>query len=381
MSKIEKLTKEQELYLVEFRQRWLDIGLCTDPADFETAEKQITFFYERLGKKKPMFFKFSSPLTCELGCHALDYILKNPKDFFGVNLRANLGANLRDNLWDNLGDNLKDNLRANLGANIGDNLGANLGENLWDNLKDNLWDNLKDNLKDNLRANLGENLWVKKTFFVNTNLWGQQDAPWIALYKFCADIGIKYKDDEVKLLNAWGALSESACWWMPYENICIISDRPSFISKDDAGRLHNETRKAVEFRDTYGLYMWHGVNVPDEWITDKAKLTPEIALKWPNVEQRRAACEILGWANVLEHPSLNPKVIDEDQPHIGTLIQVDLPDAPGQWFIKYQCGTGRWFAESVNDKKFNTALKANAGGNGWREGFGDPENFIPFIRT
>ena len=92
-------------------------------------------------------------------------------------------------------------------------------------------------------------------------------------------------------------------------------------------------------------------------------------------------CEIIGWDKVLEDDSLNPVIIDEDQPHIGKLIQVDLPDAPQQWFLKFQCGTGRVFAEPVNDKSFDTALKANAGGNGWRPGMGDPDNFIPFVRT
>jgi len=137
---------------------------------------------------------------------------------------------------------------------------------------------------------------------------------------------------------------------------------------------------SVKFRDGWGIYSWNGTPIPSEWIEQKEKLTPQIALNWENVEQRRAACEILKWENVLEHPSLNSRVIDEDLPHIGKLIEVDLPDAPKQWFLKYQCGTGRFFAEPVNDKSFNTALKANAGGNGWR-GHGDPESYIPFIRS
>ena len=99
-----------------------------------------------------------------------------------------------------------------------------------------------------------------------------------------------------------------------------------------------------------------------------------------NLPQRRAACEILGWAAVLESPELHPRIVDKDEPYIGTLIEIDLPDAPKQWFLKYRCGTGRWFAEAVNNKEFDTALKANAGGNGWR-GQGDPLSFIPFIRT
>lgn len=160
----------------------------------------------------------------------------------------------------------------------------------------------------------------------------------------------------------------------------IISDRPKTIKIDAEGRLHCENGPAVEWRDGMQQYYWHGIAIPDEWISDRKSLTPEIALRWENVEERRAACEILGWTNVLEHSSLNPEIINQDEPHIGTLIQVDLPDAPKQWFIKYQCGTGRWFAESVNDKQYNTALLANAAGNGYR-GAGNPEDYLPFLRT
>ena len=165
-----------------------------------------------------------------------------------------------------------------------------------------------------------------------------------------------------------------------HKDFCIISDRPEILTVDDQNRPHNETGPFCRWRDGYALYSWHGVRVPAWFIERKHELTPAIALSQDNAEVRRAACEIIGWDKVLEHESLNPKIIDEDLPHIGTLVSVDLPDATDQWFLKYQCGTGRWFAEAVNDKSFDTALKANAGGNGWR-GVGDPHSFIPFIRS
>jgi len=185
---------------------------------------------------------------------------------------------------------------------------------------------------------------------------------------------------EFEKYQAWEDCARHGGFRVLHEEFCIVSDFPEFIRIDDQNRPHCETGASHRWRDGWSLYHWHGTSVPREWIEDRASLTPEIALRWENVEQRRAACEILGWSNVLEHPSLNPRVIDEDEPHIGTLVEVDLPDAPQQWFLKYRCGTGRWFAESVNDKSFDTALKANAGGNGWR-GQGDPMSFIPFIRT
>ena len=166
------------------------------------------------------------------------------------------------------------------------------------------------------------------------------------------------------------------------KDFTIIADRPETLKIDEQGRLHNEAGPAVKWRDGMEQYYWHGLSIPDWWIKNKKRLTPKIALSQENAELRRCACEILGWANILSHPSLNPKVIDEDAPHIGTIYQVDLPEAPAQWFIKYQCGTGRWFAEAVNDKRYNTALKANAAKRGWRPEFkSPPEHFIPFIRT
>lgn len=166
------------------------------------------------------------------------------------------------------------------------------------------------------------------------------------------------------------------------KDFTIIADRPETLKIDEQGRLHNETGPAVKWRDGMEQYYWHGLSIPDWWIRNKKDLSPQIALSQENAELRRCACEILGWANILSHPSLNPKVIDEDAPHIGTIYQVDLPEAPAQWFIKYQCGTGRWFAEAVNDKRYNTALKANAAKRGWRPEFeSPPEHFIPFIRT
>jgi len=42
MKKIEKLTKDQENHLVQFRKKWLDVGLCCEPANFDKAEEQIT---------------------------------------------------------------------------------------------------------------------------------------------------------------------------------------------------------------------------------------------------------------------------------------------------------------------------------------------------
>jgi hypothetical protein len=83
-----------------------------------------------------------------------------------------------------------------------------------------------------------------------------------------------------------------------------------------------------------------------------------MALTWENMEQRRAACEILGWNNILK--TLKAKVIDEDEDKmVGTLLSVNLPGLGKEQFLRVLCGTGREFAIPV-PPTVKTALEANA---------------------
>ena len=143
-----------------------------------------------------------------------------------------------------------------------------------------------------------------------------------------------------------------------YEDVVVIQDRPEHILFDDQDRVHSETDAAIKYRDGTGVYMWHGVRVPAEWITNKSELSAKTALTWENIEQRRAACEIVGWAQVLRE--LDAKTIDvDDDPMIGTLVEVTIPDVGRERFLKVICGTGREFALPV-PPDMTTALGANA---------------------
>lgn len=109
---------------------------------------------------------------------------------------------------------------------------------------------------------------------------------------------------------------------------------------------------------------------------DRASLTPAIALKQENVEQRRAACEILGWANILR--DLKAETIDADNdPEIGELVEVKLPDLANKAkFLRVRCGTGREFAIGI-PPHINKALDAQA----WIVGL-EPKDFIrPEVRA
>jgi hypothetical protein len=151
-----------------------------------------------------------------------------------------------------------------------------------------------------------------------------------------------------------------------YDTAVIIQDRPEIIRFDDRGLLHAENGPSVRYRDGFSVYSWHGVRIPGEWMTKPPTATE--ALYWDNMEQRRAACEIVGWVNILRE--LNAKTIDkDDDPMVGELVRVDIPDIGEEQFLRVLCGTGREFALPV-PPTMRTALEANA----WS--YDIPEDFI-----
>ena len=116
--------------------------------------------------------------------------------------------------------------------------------------------------------------------------------------------------------------------------------------------------------------------MPDEWLADKKSLTAQVALKEQNIEQRRAACEILGWSRILKE--LDAKTIDHDNdPQIGDLVEVALPDLPQRAkFLRVQCGTGREFAIGI-PPHIESSLEAQA----WIVGLDTKDFLKPEVRT
>lgn len=231
---------------------------------------------------------------------------------------------------------------------------------------DQVWDQVWDQL--------GDQLWeTKRSLWDGNFLWGTQDLYWIAWARFAQKIGAKLQAETCRRLGIMERISTECEWWWPRGGIVVASERPVDLKFDDMRRLHCEDGPAVRYADGYDLWAWHGTRVPKEWIAEKA-ITAQDALAWPNMEQRRAACEILGWASILSR--LDARTIDCDaDEQIGELIEVQIPDIGRERFLRVRCGTGREFALPV-PPDMKTALQANA----WTYGL-DANRYQPEVRT
>jgi hypothetical protein len=200
--------------------------------------------------------------------------------------------------------------------------------------------------------------------------WAQYDSYLTAMRDI---LGLRL--EEHKNYKFWEEAAIHGTFRVMHEKFCIVADFPELLKIDDENRAHGQDGPSHRWRDGWALYHWHGVNIPENWITNPKSLTAKTALTWANIEQRRAACEILGWAKILNE--LNAKVINTDgDPEIGQLVEVELPDIGKERFLRVRCGTGREFALPV-PPDMKTALQANA----WTFGMDIEDFVVPEVRT
>ncbi|MEL7358134.1 MAG: DUF6745 domain-containing protein [Cyanobacteria bacterium J06560_6] len=69
-----------------------------------------------------------------------------------------------------------------------------------------------------------------------------------------------------KMWAALQGLTKHCGWIFAVENICVVCDRPTGISLDNNGMLHNPNGEpAIEYSDGFKIYAYHGVVLPERY--------------------------------------------------------------------------------------------------------------------
>ena len=448
MKKIESLTEAQIAQLPIYRDKWLKIGLSTDPLDFEAAKAAAMKCYKLAGLEAPKYFyRFQSPYSAAIGATMLkhrdqvwaqvgaqvgdqvgDQVWAQVWDQVGAQVGAQVwdqvraqvgdqvwaqvgdqvGAQVGAQVWDQVraqvGDQVWAQVWAQVGAQVGDQVRAQVGDQVWaqvgdqvgaqvgdqvraqvgDQVGDQVWAQVGAQVWDQVGDQVGDQVWAQVWDQVRDQVWAQvgdqvgdqvwaqvygaHDASWLGFYDFFkSSLNLK----NLTPIEGLTDLAKHCGWWAPYRGAVILQDRPSKILFDDQKRLHCEDGPAILYPDGFAIYSWHGVRYPQEW--QENPLSPEKALKWGNLEQRRVACEMIGWHNILN--KLNAVTIDKSTPLIGELLEVQIPDIGSEKFLRVHCGTGREFALPV-PPEMRTAHQANA----WTYGL-NTEDYHPEVRT
>lgn len=146
-------------------------------------------------------------------------------------------------------------------------------------------------------------------------MYGQHDAAWLSFYSFFADaMGL----EAAARLRPLMRVAQSCGWVWMFAGACVMTDRPSVLRRDEAGRLHCEDGPALEYRDGFGVCVWHGYRLPEthEWIVrDRARLTPDAIDAEPNAELRRIMVEAMPGGFGAYIAARGAKLVSEDVSH------------------------------------------------------------------
>lgn len=138
---------------------------------------------------------------------------------------------------------------------------------------------------------------------------GQHDAAWLSAL------------DTASGLDGLTEVARTAGWWWPYENVAIITERPTQLHRDEAGRLDRGDGPALAYSDGFALHAWRGLPVPGEFLDSLDTLTPERIRNEENAELRRVMLEYYGYDRYLEKSGARPVHHDET----GVLWRIELP--------------------------------------------------------
>jgi len=403
--KITKLTPKQIARFGEWTRDWVNIGLSTEPADFDRATAAALKAYELADLKRPMVvLRMGSPYAATIG-GALAWLML--KELFGKQVRQQVRQQVwqqveqqvwqqvrqqvRQQVWQQVWQQVGQQVEQQVRQQVWQQVGQQVEQQVWQQVEQQVWQQVEQQVWQQVRQQVEQQVRQQVEQQVEQQVRQQglkaaQDgysnyglnafwSSWSAYVSFFRDV-CGWDDPILERFSIDEDIIKSCGWTWWHQNVLAISDRPKEIHRDDQGRLHCETGPSIAYRDGWSLWHWHGVSVPSGWIENKSSLTAQIALTWENIEQRRAACEILGWNTVLKE--LDAKTIDRDEePEVGELVEVTIPDIGRERFIRVRCGTGREFALPV-PPTMKTALEANL----WTYGIDSVDRaLIPEVRT
>jgi len=256
------LTEEMKAKLPAVADEWIKIGLTTGEADWKAFEDAAKACYRKAGLQWP------------------SVVERTPNPLAGAIAAANAMADI--NAADR--DLTEDEVRALVRKHV---------------------------VKPERREGASWHSWMGGQF------WPAWSAHARALMDVC---GWKPDQDVKERIEAYEGTVRSACYWWPNTRFVIVCERPARISRDDRGRLHHESSKAIEWADGWGIHCWHGVRVPELVVERPSDITVKAIETEQNAEVRRVMIERFGADKYLAESGA--KMVHTDD--FGTIYAKDV---------------------------------------------------------
>lgn len=300
---VESLTPEQAAAMPGWAEKWISIGLSTEPADREAFAVGAEDCYKAAKLVYPGVCVWASgPTIAPMAGPIAHHLLVNGGD---VDQVCDMMIDAPEPLPKPVQEEIREIVRKIVNA-------VDRGHPV---KKLQFERPVPDEpiLREGVRKTIREKRWswIGGQFWVG-GWWG---GP--AFISFFQDIcGLTRSKAIDSAARAYQLTASSAGYWWPHTHFVIASERPSVLTRDGQGRLHNATGPCVKWdradnhpESIFEMYRYHGVMVP-EWIIKNPELiTTKMIGEEENTEVKRVMIEIFGFERYLREASA--RLIDE----------------------------------------------------------------------
>ena len=253
---IEKLTTEQKALIPIIRDEWIKIAFDTSPIDKQKTEGAICLTYK--GYKPPQeIFWFDNPLA------AVIWIVSNRKhlgEFFQLNFVPDVvSPYIKENIIDTA-----------INARVDSAIKQIIYKKVFKEIEFAL-ENFCHNLSKAINKCFPYDLYEKDNYeeeeeeyeFIVDTIYNCPQGIWqiheLAYYAYFHGIGI----DCSKLITWWATAKECGCWWC-FQNVAVVTPKPSEINLDENDLLHAEGKAAVSYNG-FQISAYHGTIIPEKY--------------------------------------------------------------------------------------------------------------------
>ena len=382
--KVETLSQHQQERFTEFCDKWIAIGLSTEPAQREKAEAAIRLMYQRAKLPTPHKIVWcGSPLSQSLTRAII--LDRNVGASVGASVRNAVKASVRDAVGDAARDAVRASAEASVrasggnavrnvveassveassvGASVRNAVRASVGASVRASVRDVVEASVRNAVEasavgasvrnavgvsvgDVVEASVGDVVEASGRDVVGASVrnavgasgYGQHDAPWLSFYDYFREVCSLKKETDALL--GLLELAKHAGWYLPHQHVCWVSERHHILTRDVQGRLHNLAGPSISYPDGWAIYAVHGVRVPEYIITRPQEISTAKIDAEQNIEIRRVMMEQYGQSRYLidskarivhadKYGTLYRKEILNDEPLVMVKVTNSTPELDG----------------------------------------------------
>lgn len=166
--------------------------------------------------------------------------------------------------------------------------------------------------------------------------YAQGESAWLGYYESFKKLGF----DPMEKLTPFIELGKCCYWVWMFDEAIVCVERPAITELDDRARAHSLTKAAISWKDGYGIYMIHGIQVSEKIVLRPEEITVEDIDNERNAEVRQILINRYGEGKFIvdsgakcthqdEFGELYERALTDDEPLCMVRVLNSTPEQDG----------------------------------------------------